>query len=526
MARSSRKCTLHLHVILVVLISLTPFTCEANVDDESPHSYEIDTTMQTQYITQTSLVPVIELGQDNYDSTHIIKGKVPPTSDVPKPSSPRHPDGPKSSKWPSSIPTTHLETKSTVLSTPFDTSYQTPTTKHDMLTTIPPSDISSISTTQGTQSPTTQNVINACDIDQTLEVSTNPILLSTSTENYSLSQCNIMITSGNRSALSIKIRHSRIKTFYSYFYIELLGETCTRQYALVSHDSSLPCRMTISGNQFRFYFQKTDILLELHAEDEEMSRCVDQFTYEEEKCQLILYNNQAEQIQQNEHYTMESEWRAPNNCPTYDVSFKVTRYLINCDCECIQSACTCALGDREYHYTCRNKTSADLIVYKPNTEAISFSNAGLRYTQPNAINTLTSLKCLILNRNSITILPECLLQNLQHLEIVDLSKNHLTDLKPEMFHTLVTLRYLDLRNNIIYTLPKDVFDSLHNCVFHIYLSYNNLTTLSNGTFFSLDYIYGTLDMSHNNLTIGEISDYLKKRRDKRNTRQQIELQRR
>ena len=153
----------------------------------------------------------------------------------------------------------------------------------------------SVSYSSSHQSPTDRSVINACDVDQTLVVSTNHILMSASTDQP---ECSIMITSGNRSALSIKMQHSRVKTFYSYFYVELLGENCTSRYALVSHDS-LPCEMLISGNQFRFYFQNTDILLELHADDEEMSRCVEQFSDEEKKCELILFNHQVEQIQRN-----------------------------------------------------------------------------------------------------------------------------------------------------------------------------------------------------------------------------------
>ncbi len=419
--------------VILVFMSLMCFThvtmCAENfdhVDDESPnYSPETFTAMQTQYITQTSLVPISDLEAPIQIS---VQGKSESRTS-------------ETTKWPFTKPVTHPYIEPTTLSTLFGHSYQISTTDNDMFRKTSTLVTRTLDKTLGLHLSTTMpTVIDACEVDQSLVISTNHIFISATT-NDRLPKCSILITSGNTTVLSIKILSSSFKTFFSYFYVELLDEQCARRYILVS-DDIVPCAMMIGGKQFRFHFQNTDMLLELHAEAIEMPGCVEnQLSAEGQKCGIVTYDNVIKQklFEQKKQFTFGKpvlHWHggfstfltAPSTRINYTNVYKtfcmVTRYLINHDCTSLQYSCT--LGHREWVCTCMNVTITNLVVFKPHITGLSFSNSYLFKIQALGFDHFTRLKCLFLDKNNIESLPVHLWQKLRHLEVVDLRQNFLT----------------------------------------------------------------------------------------------------
>ena len=100
--------------------------------------------------------------------------------------------------------------------------------------------------------------------------------------------------------LKVVILHFRVKSAYSYFYVEVLGNQtpCTGQYMLVS-DDHIPCISMIKGSHFRLSFQDTDLILEIRAVDIELADCVEGISNTIATCNVSLYENQVEQKEEN-----------------------------------------------------------------------------------------------------------------------------------------------------------------------------------------------------------------------------------
>ena len=135
---------------------------------------------------------------------------------------------------------------------------------------------------------TTLSIVNPCDSDQ-LIVSDKPVLLHAYTN---ATNCSLLITSENSTAISVTLLKSDINNVYTYFYIEILGNSnqmCPERYILVSN-SHTPCKVIIAGNQFRFHFQNTEMMLEIRTENVELSACYDtQFSLIEfERCNVTF----------------------------------------------------------------------------------------------------------------------------------------------------------------------------------------------------------------------------------------------
>ncbi len=134
---------------------------------------------------------------------------------------------------------------------------------------------------------------DACSINQTLVISHTPVKLKAFTGQQ---LCSFLLTTNQRVGLSVAILHSGLKSAYSYFYTEVLGnETtpCSGQYLHASDDST-PCMAIIKGSHFRFSFQNTEIIFEVRVEDLEMRDCFkgsDTIT----SCNITLYQSQIGQ---------------------------------------------------------------------------------------------------------------------------------------------------------------------------------------------------------------------------------------
>ena len=141
---------------------------------------------------------------------------------------------------------------------------------------------------------TTLSIANPCDSDQ-LVVSDKPSLLNANTNS---TNCNVLINAENSTAISVTLLKSDINNVYTYFYIEILDNStqmCPERYLLVS-GSHTPCKVLISGNQFRFHFQNTEMMLEVHSEDVELPTCYNTQSpqVEFEKCNVTSYNSETQ----------------------------------------------------------------------------------------------------------------------------------------------------------------------------------------------------------------------------------------
>ena len=180
---------------------------------------------------------------------------------------------------------------------------------------------------------------------------------------------------------------------------------------VVSADHT-PCAVIIGGSQFRFHFQNSDMLVELHTTDIKNSTCfVTQSTATKEaRCKLRSY---IKQIQQNivRYYDIY----------LYDIYRSwpsVTRYLADCICDC---PCMCSLGYREWSAACTdgkdiNTSRVDLIVYNPNVKRLSFAETGLNAIQENAFQGFHELEVLILERNSLSMLSPSICDDMPQLQ--------------------------------------------------------------------------------------------------------------
>ncbi len=288
-----------------------------------------------------------------------------------------------------------------------------------------------------------RNPTDACTIDQTIVVSNSSVRLKAFT---GARMCSFDLTSEMHCGLSIFIQHSGLKSAYSYFYINVLGnetQTCAGQYLLLSKDS-IPCMTIIKGKHFRISFQYTKIIFEIRAEDGDMVECFKGPSDSIAVCNLDPFENQlGHNIEHISHQSL--SW----------VSFNVTRYLFNCTCRLSSLPGLCVLDYSEWHHSCNNEmgtatTRKDWIRYYPDVKGISFADTGLCNITARAFHGLYSLLYLVLHHNNIRTLPVGLFRDVSLLEVLDFSFNNISYLASAIFDSLHVLRYLDLSYNTVF----------------------------------------------------------------------------
>ena len=106
------------------------------------------------------------------------------------------------------------------------------------------------------------------------------------------------------------------------------------------------------------------------------------------------------------------------------------------------------------------------------------SNSPLTHV-PRSVCRLTTLRCLWLNNNQLTELPDNCLTNLSNLTTLAASDNAIVTLQDRVFDGLRNLFQLDLSRNRISSIGLSVFATSSNLsnLFSIILSENNLTSL-------------------------------------------------
>ena len=377
-----------------------------------------------------------------------------------------------------------------------------------------------------TSSSMSEIVANACDTDQ-LEVTTYPVHINAFThETY----CSLLVNTPNNTAISVSILESDLNNVHTYFYIEMLENQMPnnpKRISLFTLDHT-PCVAIIQGNQFRFHFQNTNMTVVICTKEVEKSVCYETVSplIETTQCGITLYQSKIQTSRMRK--TFRYGWWSYES-----ISLIVTHYQAKCTCDC-PDTCTCTLAYRQWLSVCinsqgSNTTSADLIVYKPTTERLSFANTGLNEIQHNAFIGLKGLKVLILSHNSLLMLQPSLCQNLPKLQVLQLDhnklvnltsdsftgpcdqklkmlylqSNELTYLPHDLFNSTTKLRYVDLTQNRLKQISRDLFKSLKSLQI-LYLSGNAIANLPVGVFDSLGELF-FLDLSGNaisNLTVG------------------------
>ena len=349
-----------------------------------------------------------------------------------------------------------------------------------------------LSTSQPTTKflPTTPIPVDACDTDQ-VEASNSPVLINAFTNEIN---CNLLVTAPNDTSISVKLLNSSISNATTYFYVEKLGnlpQNCADRYILVSVDF-VPCIAMIRGGQFRFNFQNTEITLEMHTIDVQISSCFETHidALEGVKCNSTSYATKiGKQIEKFEYYYYYFELFWFRFLTRRTLNVRVIHYLARCTCDCIDN-CMCILGQREWLSMCTDgkdsNTHAELIVYKRTISGLSFANTGMNEIQQNALAGFEMLEVLILEHNSLSILPTTICQNLPQLKVLKLGYNILSNLTSDSFKGQCELKLLGihLNNNKLTYLAPDVFNSTSN-LNRLDLSQNRLVHISNHSFRTL-----------------------------------------
>ena len=229
--------------------------------------------------------------------------------------------------------------------------------------------------------PPTKSIANPCDTNR-LKVSDKPVHLLAHTN---ATNCDVLVTTENRTAISVTLLKSDTNNVFSYFYIEILENSiqmCTKRYLLVSSIHT-PCKVIIPGNQFRLYFQNTEMMLELRAEDDELSTCYDtpfpQMAFK--ICNVTDYESEIKWSKKTQTLHFGRSWSLDR------IKVDVVQYHARCICN-FPSKRICTLGYRKWVSKCidskHNTTRVDLIVYNPYAKGLSFANCGMHMIQQHA----------------------------------------------------------------------------------------------------------------------------------------------
>ena len=337
--------------------------------------------------------------------------------------------------------------------------------------------------------PTTFSITDPCDIDQ-LVVSDNPVQVEAYTNT---TNCSFLVKTEKSTAISVTLLKSDINNVYTYFYIEILDnptQTCPDRFLLVP-GSHIPCKVIVKGQKFRFYFQNTQMVLDMRTENVKLSTCYDNQTLTEgvERCNVVLYKSKPLKSEKEQSF----KYDALEN----QVTVNVVQYQVMCTCYC-PGTCMCTLGYREWLSTCTdrkgsNTTKAEMIVYSPSIQGLSFAHSGVHMIQRHSFLGVDGLEVLILSHNILTTLPPSVCQNLPRLKVLRLDNNKFVNLTSDIFQgrCVRQLLLLDLSNNEIIYLPHDLFNANSNLE-TLDLRHNRLTQLFTDSFVSLkwlDYLY-------------------------------------
>ena len=373
---------------------------------------------------------------------------------------------------------------------------------------------------QTTFSSISESVINACDTDRQIEVTTNPVHINASTLE---TNCSLLVNAPNSTAISVSVFHSGINNASTYFYTEIIESQIlknSKRINLISLDNTL-CVKIIQGNQFRFHFQNTKMKVRICNNEIETPVCYGTVhpLIEANECRIIPYESkiQTSQSKQTFRYGI---WGYQS------ISVMVTQFQIKCTCGC-PGTCKCTLGYRQWLSSCTNTSqdnntpTADLVVYKPTMKGLSFDNTDLHAIRHNAFLGLEGVVILILSNNRLSTLQPTVCQNLPQLEVIKLDNNklvnltsdtftgpcaqhllilylqfnELTYLPHDLFNSTLKLNYLDLQQNRLVHLSSNLFSSL-KALQKLWLGDNAISTLLDGVLDSLTRLY-TLDLSGN-----------------------------
>ena len=510
-------------ILVALIVGADKHLITPSQDDSSNYVTQKDVTHGSEQLFSDTTTSYSVSSSESTGNPFPNSQSVSESTDLPQTSSLSKTNTIKISNSYSSLSNT-VEIDSENVATPSDTKLD------DWIITNPDSIRSEISSLTTTLPPTTLSIVNPCENDQ-LVVPDRPVQLHAYTNS---TNCSLLVSNENSTAISVTVLKSDINNVYTYFYIEILENTtqiCPERYLLVS-GSNAPCKVIIPGKQFRFHFQNTEMRLEMHTKEVELSTCYDdtQFTQGEfERCNVTSYENRIKWNQQKQSfeyrkkgYLSEYGYVYRNN---YKVTVDVVQYQVKCACDC-PNTCMCTLAYREWLSKCidikgSNTSKADLIVYNPSVQGLSFANSGIHMIQQHTFLGLEGLKVLILSNNILTTLPPTVCQNLPRLKILKLDNNRLSNLTSDifkerceqtllmlnlssnelinpphdLFKTTNKLKTLDLRQSRLIQLFKDSFSSL-TVLEILYLGDNELPTLPHDVFSSLRRLY-TLDLSGN-----------------------------
>ena len=526
---------IYLVVFLVVLSS--PALCDSPPD----HDYKVSTQNDVTALT-TIYPPFWSVNKKFTQSTKIIAES---TSES-LTSSP----GEYSKMKTLSSPSTSLKISTNTDSESQEYPMTKITTNLDERTTISPPETTMSSGNYDFHSQTTpssmpETVVNACDTDQ-LEVTTNPVYINASTLE---TNCSLLVNAPNNTAISVLVLESHINNVSTYFYIELLESQIppnSKIINLISFDNT-PCVTSLQGNQFRSYFQNTEMTIQICSKEVGKSACTETVhtLIEANKCRITQYESKIQTSQSRQTFKY-GFWHQ-------SITVMVTQFPIKCTCGC-PDTCMCSLGYRQWLSACtdtsqdKNTTTANLVVYKPTMTGLSFDNTGLHAIEHDAFLGLERVLVLILSNNRLLMLQPTVCYNLPQLKVLKLDNNNLVNLTSDsftgscsqtllmlnlqsnkltyisydLFNSTLNLKYLDLRqnrlvqvsndlfsslavlqilrldDNAISTLPAGVFDPLVDLQ-TLDLSDNSITSLPAGVFASLGWL-STLDLSGNNIS--------------------------
>ena len=341
---------------------------------------------------------------------------------------------------------------------------------------------------------------DTCDTDQ-VEVTNSSVLVNAFTNE---TNCSLLVTAPINASISVKLLRSSLNNVTSHFYIENIGKLppkCPDRYVKMAIDFT-PCIMMIRGGEFKFNFQNTGITLEMRTKNVQTLQCFEMQTNALEGllCNSKSYaTNVEEKIETFHYHNMIYKGDYPScrrgwGWITRIQRMRVIRYLARCACDCSDN-CVCTLGHREWLSTCTDgkdstTTHADFIVYNQTMSGLSFANTGMNEIKQHAFLGFVMLEILILEHNSLAVLPATICQHLPQLKVLKMGYNLLSNLTCDLFKGQCEhkLREIHLNNNKLNYLERDLFNSASNLNL-IDLSQNRLAHIPKDTFRTLTELF-------------------------------------
>lgn len=141
---------------------------------------------------------------------------------------------------------------------------------------------------------------------------------------------------------------------------------------------------------------------------------------------------------------------------------------------------------------------------------LSLSSNKISSIEKGALDNLTSLETLLLNRNRLTTIPKNLFLNLNNLKHLELDKNRIRAIEGLSFKGLEALESLSLRKNLISHLSDGAFYYLGK-IQTLDLEFNNITAVTSGWLYGMSSLK-RLNLTHNSITEADMGgwEYCKK----------------